>query len=279
MIRRVLLSLAVTVVAVPSVSAAVQYQFRQTRHSEVQGVPSMDITGRATIDGNRSRVEFTGGTGGYPAGTYFIATDGARIVTFVDPKSKSFSEVNTANTMAGVGAARISVSNVKSDVEKLPDHPTIAGFDTDHSRLTVTYEITMSFETIVLRQSVKTVIDKWTTTAFGEIIENFVANGVFRTGNAALDSVLDAETTKVKGLPLRQLSRVTTTIENGRAANSKLTLSPTRNQVSEYMVTDIHATAVPASTFLVPAGFRKTEGGVVPAEPPVTNVTLQPAGK
>jgi hypothetical protein len=72
---------------------------------------------------------------------------------------------------------------------------------------------------------------------------------------------------------------VTTTIENGRAADSKLSLSPTRNQVSEYTVTDIHATAVPASTFLVPAGFRKTEGGNAAPELPITNVTLQPASK
>jgi hypothetical protein len=239
----------------------------------------MDVTGRATIDGNRSRVEFTGGTGGYPSGTYFIATDGARLVTFVDPGTKTFSEVNTANMMAGVGSARITVANVKSEVEKLADHPNIAGFDTDHNRLTLTYEITMTFGTIALRQSVKTVIDKWTTTAFGEITENFVSNGTFRTGNAAIDSVLEAETTKFKGLPLRQLSRVTTTIENGRAADSKLSLSPTRNQVSEYLVTDIHATAVPPSTFMVPLGFKKAEGSGGPAEPLITNVTLQPAGK
>src|SRR5712691_5423313 len=110
--KRVGLVVIALLAVVPGLSAAVQYEFRQTTHSDLESIPATDITGRGVIDGNRSRVDFLSGNP-FPAGTYVVTTNGSRTLTFVDPAKKTFVEVNTAGVAAAIGSARISISNKK----------------------------------------------------------------------------------------------------------------------------------------------------------------------
>src|SRR5579872_905986 len=73
--KRVGLVMVLLVVGiVQTLSAAVQYEFRQTTHSDLESMPPTDVTGRGIIDGDRSRVEFLSGTG-FEIGTYIISTN------------------------------------------------------------------------------------------------------------------------------------------------------------------------------------------------------------
>src|SRR6184192_1891402 len=110
--KRVGLVVIALLAVVPSVSAAVQYEFRQTTHSELESMPSTDVTGRGIIDGDRSRVEFLSGNA-FPIGTYVITTNGSRTLTFVDPSKKTFVEVNAAGVATAIGSARININNKK----------------------------------------------------------------------------------------------------------------------------------------------------------------------
>ena len=123
------------------------------------------MSAKATIDGVRSRVDFISGNA-YPPGTYVVSTDGARKLRFVDPTQKSFTEVNTLTIASAIGMSNIKIENLKSAVQKLEDQQNIAGIPADHYRLTLTFDITVTFSGRPLKQSVRTEIDKWTTVRF-----------------------------------------------------------------------------------------------------------------
>jgi len=245
--------------AVQSLSAAVQYEFRQTTHSELESIPSSDITGRGVIDGDHSRVEFLTGNA-FPTGTYIITTNGYRTMTFVDPSKKTFVEVNSGGVATAIGSARITVANKKVNLTQLDDHPLLAGLPTDHYRLTIDYTITVAFGTIPLTQTVHEIIDKWVTQAFGDVAETFLASGGVRTGNPDLDDLITTENTKIKGFALKQTMSVTTVNDNPQLAGTPLKLNRSLTQTRELTVTAIQPTAkVPADLFMVPATFHKPD--------------------
>ncbi|HEV2719274.1 MAG TPA: hypothetical protein VG323_04580 [Thermoanaerobaculia bacterium] len=241
--------------AVTGVQGAVQYEFRQTFRSDVESMPSNDTSGRAVIDGDRYRVEFLAGTA-YPPGSYVISNSKQQI--WVDPAKKSYVEVNSAGVASALGASRITITNKKIDVTPMADHPIIAGLPTDHTRMVMSYLISVPLGQIQLKQSVTTVIDKWTTMAYAGVAEGFLAGGAIHTGNADLDDLFTAENTKIKGFPLRQTIEITTVNANPSAPNSKLALKATHTQTRDLTITSIQATPeVAAALFQIPAGFHK----------------------
>lgn len=252
-----LIALLLFVVTASSAPAAIQYEFRQTTSSDLETIPSTDCAGRAIIDGDRSRVEFMTGNA-YPAGTYVIATNGSRTMTFVDPSKKAFVEINAASVTNSIGSRKITIANKKIDVTKMPDQVSIAGFPTEHYRMVMSYDITVAFGTMPLTQSVRTTIDKWTTNAFGDVGDTFLASGALHTGNKDLDDLMTAENTGIKGFPLKQVVNVTTI--NNQAGNpaSELHMNRTVTQTRELLVTSIQPTAtVGAATFVVPVTYHK----------------------
>ena len=249
-----LLLLAMTA---PAASAAIQYEFRQTTTSDVESIPSTDCVGRAIIDGDRSRIEFVSGNA-YPPGTYLIATNGSRMMTFIDPSKKSYVEVNAAGVATSIGARKITVANKKIDVTRMPDETKIAGFPTEHYRMTMSYDITVAFGNLPLTQTVKTTIDKWTTNAFGDVGDTFLASGALHTGNPDLDDLVSAENTAIKGFALRQIVNVTTINNHAAKGNSELHLNRTTTQTRELVVTSIQPTAaVNVATFSIPVTYHK----------------------
>ena len=258
--RRVLVVIAI-LAAAQSVSAAIQYEFRQTTHSDLESMPSSDMTGRGVIDGDRSRVEFISGNGFVP-GTYVISTNGSKTLLFVDPAKKTYVEVNAAGVATAIGAAKITVSNKKVNVTQIEDHTMIAGLPTEHHRMTIDYDITLAFGTIPLTQTVHEVLDKWVTQAFGSVTETFLATGTIHTGNPDLDDLINTENTKIKGFALKQTAQISTSTRRADVPGSKLSdvFRPTRVQIRELTITSIEARAsVPSDLFIIPANFRKPD--------------------
>jgi hypothetical protein len=274
-------ALFLLVVTASSASAAIQYEFRQTTSSDLESIPSSDCVGRAIIDGDRSRVEFLGGNA-YPIGTYVIATNGSRLMTFIDPSKKSFVEVNAAGVATSLGSRKITIANKKLDVTKMPDETKIAGFPTEHYRMIMSYDITVAFGNLPLTQTVKTTIDKWTTTAFGDVGDTFLASGALKTGNPDLDEIVSAENTAIKGFALRQIVNVTT-INNqaARKNDTQLRVNRTVTQTRELVVTSIQPTAtVNVAMFSIPATFHKA--GPVQDDTqksPVQVLNMEPSGE
>jgi len=264
-----------------SASAAIQYEFRQTTSSDLESIPSTDCVGRAIIDGDRSRVEFTAGNA-YPAGTYIIATNGSRSMVFVDPSRKSFVEVNAASVATSIGGRKITITNKKiEDVVKMPDQTTVAGLPTEHYRLSMSYDITVAFGNLPLTQTVKTTIDKWTTSAFGDIGDTFLAGGALKTGNPDLDELMSAENSRIKGFALRQVVNVTTINTRTAPSDSQLKVNRTVTQTRELLVTSIQPLAkLNVATFTIPVTYQKA--GPIhddTQKSPVQVLSMEPAEK
>jgi hypothetical protein len=245
--------------AVTGVQGAVQYEFRQTFRSDVETMPPNDMTGRAVIDGERYRVEFLSGTA-FPPGSYMITTNGSKQQIWIDPSKKSYVEVNAAGVASALGASRITITNKKIDVTPMPDHPVIAGLPTDHFRMVMSYDIAVPFGQLQLKQSVTTVIDKWTTMAYAGIADGFLADGGIHTGNPDIDDLVSAENTKIKGFPLRQTTEVTTMNATPRSSGSQIPLKQVHTQTKDMTITAIESKPeVAATLFQIPAGFRKAD--------------------
>jgi hypothetical protein len=242
-------------------SAAIQYEFQQMTRSDNGGQPPIQYSGRTVIDGDRSRVDVISGNA-YTPGVYVISTNGSRTISFVDPTRKIYAEVNAGGVAASVGANNINIENLSSSVTKADDHPVIAGVPTDHYRLTLTYDISLMMGNIVLKQNVHTTVDKWTTVMFGDVSENFLANSGIRTGNPKLDEIIDIETTKIKGFPLRETMQTVTTDTRSSASTALAReggYSRTRTQTREMTITSIRQMEAPANTFVIPATYHKAQ--------------------
>src|SRR5215210_6393575 len=109
--KRLLIALALASITVPSF-AALQYEFMLKNTSDDAAKQSSDMTGRATIDGFRSRIEFLSGNL-YPPNTYVLSTDASGRLYFIDPAKQWYTEVNTAGIATALGASNIKISNLK----------------------------------------------------------------------------------------------------------------------------------------------------------------------
>ena len=256
------LLVTVTLAVVPLfASAAVQYEFTQKNTTASSVDPVTDLTARALVDGEKSRVDFLGGTL-YPPGTYVISTDASRRLLFVDPAKRWFTEIDTASVATTLGASNIRISNFKSNVEMRDDRPMIAGYATEHARVTLKYDISVTVKSIPLTQHVETEIDTWSTQSFSaSAASSFLTN--LRTGNMDIDRLLDAEALKLKGFPLRQ-TVTTRTVAALPPTKSEVPTPTARTIVREMWVSSIRETSADPSMFLIPPSYRRADVKDVP---------------
>ena len=256
-----------------SLSAAVTYDFKQVSQSDFENPADGEITGTGFIDGHKSRVEVK--TGNMP-GSYIIARNDTQMLFVVDPLNKRFHEINAAQVASAFGSSKIQITNFKSNVTRLNDRPIVADLPTEHLRVTLAYDITVMFGTLPLRQSVVTTIDKWVTQAYGELTDPALTRGTIRTGNKEIDQMIEAENSKVKGFPLRQVTTTSTTSMGAeQTAGTKLKMKPVRRQSSELVITRISPTVVSPTLFEVPAHYAKVDASHT-EEPAVHMINMQP---
>jgi hypothetical protein len=250
--KRLLVTLALALVAVPTF-AAIQYDFTQKHTSDDIVTPTRDLSGRATIDGARSRVDFISGNL-YPPGTYVISTDGSRRLFFVDPSNKWYTEVNTSGFATALGSSDIKITNPKADLEPRTETAKIAGIDTKHQRLNLSFDITVVMKGIPLRQHARVEVDSWTTDKFGDV------QGVLdalHTGNPDIDQVMEAETSKIHGFPLRRT--VTIRMTTDLNVKSQIQVPRSKTITHETLVTSIREAQPDAMLFVVPLTYKRSE--------------------
>lgn len=272
--KKLLVPLAVLFLALP-ISAAIQYEFVQKNTNGDAVQPVTDLTARATVDGERSRVDFLGGNL-YPPGTYVVTTDGSRRLLFVDPTKEWFTEVNTTSVATTLGTSNIRITNLKSSLDTLDDRPVIAGYPTEHSRLTITYDIAVTVKSIPLKQHVRTEIDTWSTPQIPAVSTMSYLSGM-RTGNPEIDQLLDLETTRTKGFALRQ-TVTTRTMADLPPRRSEIKTPTSRTIVREMWVTSIREVPPDASLFAVPPTYRRADAQAAPKAARET-LTFDPPAK
>lgn len=237
--------------------AGIRYEFRQNTRSEVRQIPSLETQGVAWLDGDRMRIDYQGPSG--YGDNASVVTSGNRTLWILDREARTFYDINLNNYARNLASAPITVTNVRSNVENGPG-PQIAGFPTQHWKLMTSYDMRITMGEIVLEQRVETTIEKWTTQAFGEVTDPLAADEGLRTGNPELDKLIEIETTKVTGFPLRQAVTITTRdIKPQRRTRREIDLTVPRRQSSETIITKIEFAEPQSSTFTIPDGFRKID--------------------
>ncbi len=275
--KRIWLGVALLLVA-HAAFAAVQYEYIQTTRTDTDAVSATDFAARGVIDGLRSRVDFVSGNA-YPPGTYAITDQAAQKIFFVDPSQKSYTELSTLAVASSIGTSRIVISNFVPVVTKLDDVREIAGIPTEHYRLVMTYDITVTFK-MTLKQSVKAVIDKWTTLRFGDAADTAFAGNAMQTGNAQIDELITAEMTRIKGFPLKQTIQVTTTTrDSGKAVGSELKVPTSRTRTREMTITSIREIKPDTTAFALPVGYRRVEFAEQAPKSQMQVLSLEPASK
>jgi len=259
--------------------SAIRYDFRQTTRTDAQSHPSSSLVGRAVIEGEMSRVDFISGYA-HPVGSYVISKDGFRSVAIVDPSKQTYMEVDTSNVSSALGSSKIEVANLKTNVRKLSDRPTIAGIPAEHWVLESSYDMTVMFGTLPLKQTVHTIIDKWVTNSLGNVGASLITADSLRTGNPELDRIIELEATKIQGFPLRQV--MTIRVQNPEAQrnpSSKIQLNASRTQTSEMLVTSLQTASVDKRLFDVPATFQKVQSSGEKEGVGVHMLNLEPAAE
>jgi hypothetical protein len=246
-----ILSAAIVLVCT-NAGAALRYEFRENLIME-NSLDSKNMTARAVLDGEKGRIDVLSGNQ-YAPGSY-ILRDGKLRLFFVFPDRKQYNEGPIKKGPNKEQANKVSITNPQIAFEELPDGGVIAGYPTRHYRLTTSYEMSMTFGKVVVRQKVEATIDKWTTTAFDDFIAQYQDDSELATGNSEVDMLLQTEASKFKGLPLKMRSVVKTTPEQ-HMQGSKLNLPATRQRVREMEVSKIEQVTVSPDLFTIPLGFK-----------------------
>jgi len=247
------LSVLVALVALPA-TAAVQFEFRQVTVSDSQLAKPTTVIGRAVVDGDRSRVDYLEGSSA-GVGNYVISKASTRDLTLVNPEKKTFM-TRHSQPVVDNQTLKFSVSGLKLDMKDMGEGPAIAGYPTHYYRLVAHYNVSLKVGSLDLEQAVETIVEKWTTDAFGDVALSFFSDDPAQSGDPDLDQLMEAEISKIPGLPLRQIVTVTARLnEQAIARNSQLKINPTRTQRTEMVVTKVGRITAAKGTFDVPIGF------------------------
>ena len=246
--------LAVTAALILSSSfafAGLAYDFTST----TTGIANQTISGSVRAEGTAMRVDITKGDGAlFENGSFAVSTNGGKTMSVVNPSSKTFYELDLSQLLGGADAlfkhlgdnVKLDVKNPKVSVTGGGPGGTVEGFPTKKSTVTSGYE--MAIEGLGNPMSIRMELttDVWWTDQVSSEFTNFLQMRGFRTGIAAVDRLIEAEAGAIAGFPLRQVT-------NTRVSFAGNDMTSTSTSTAK----NVKKVAVPASAFVVPAGFTK----------------------
>lgn len=192
----------------------------------------------------------------FAAGSYWLFKSADNILYLVNPKDKTYGELPFNSMFKMVGAmgkiVKIKISNPEVKLEKL-EPQVVLGYRCNHYRMVVDYDIQVKVAFIKSKGHEHMEKEVWAAPqvkAMAEMGEAFRYRD-FKTGMEDLDNLIEtqmkAETNL--GFPLKSIS-VTTSID--KKGNSK-----EKSRVTQEVLS-ISTRNLPASTFEIPADYKKT---------------------
>lgn len=248
--KMVVLMLVLALAAIP-VHAAVEFT------ASVSSGPRDQSVTRGLVDGQNARMEFVEGkaAAGMDKGGYMLTRDGGQTIYMVNPAEKSYMKINPEQLAASAGqlmnAAKgfmnMKFSNPK--VETMVDEkgPELIGLPTRHVKTKTAYTV----ETIVFGSSSVSQVtredDMWLTVKMNDPGFNlWLKQRNLKTGNPDVDKLIELESAKIKGFPMKIVSVSRTRDAKGREESTSTT----------YEITAVKNTAAQASAFAIPEGYK-----------------------
>jgi hypothetical protein len=258
--KRLFFLLIIAALAVP-LSAGVTYNFS----SVTDGRGGTQMSGVTSIEGTNMRLDFTRGDRMiFKDGSVVLSRDGGKTLLVLDPKQKSYFELDLEEVFGSLGNAmksmggvvQFSIRNQKVQVSPGTSGGTIEGYATTKYRVDSTYEMTMKVMGMGSTSNIHSVTETWTTDKLGSELITFVQMKGLRTGMEDLDKLLASQTKGVKGFPLKQVTTTTTT--SGKKSQTNTTT---------VMITDIRNAKIDLAKFEVPKGYKKEESPLAALQP------------
>jgi hypothetical protein len=249
------MAVAAAVLATPAWAGIIFTQVTTTEGGRGEGTGPM--TAQVWADGGQAKVEFQESNNPiFVKGTYMLI-DKKGEMTFVNPEKQQYGKFDLDTMMESVNSAMgaaakfgfsMEVENPK--VEKVLEEPggTILGYATTHYRWHTTYTMVMHMPRPMKdrRHEADSTEDVWTTAdisvpqAASKLFSGMTGGPVMKE----LGKLMEVEKAKMTGFPLKRV-----TVTKGERGSQQMTAE----------VKDIKITAVPASTFEVPAGYTEVD--------------------
>lgn len=233
--------------------AGVTYDIR----SDSTGMREMTLAGKVAVDGANIRMDIAKGDNMlFKDNSVVLSSDSGKTMTVLDPSTKNFYELRLDDVLGSVtsmlrslgGMFKLSFDNPHVSVTDGGDGGTIEGFPTHKYVLDASYDINVDAmgQSMTTHMTMNT--QSWTTTELSSEFSTFLQARGLRTGIDAVDKLIEAQTTSVKGMPLKQVSTVT--INQGGSDTTMVTTSTVSNVVRK---------AIDPSEFAMPAGYTKVD--------------------
>lgn len=250
--KPLLLFLAVTLAAT-NLLAGHTYQFESVFSSAWS---SATITGLASVDGKRVRIDFEEGDDFlFPDAGILISTDGENVQVF-DVAERTYYDIKLGellNPASGMTKApdgtpvELSYANPKVDVKDHGDGGEVAGFRTRRYTVQTSYDMHVTLMGAQLSNHFEIAVEVWATDKLPAGLMTFLQMQGLRMGIEDLDKLIDAR--PIRGFPLRHVMKHTGTYGGGRS----------RSWTMETTVTNVQESPIAASQFKPPAGYTRVE--------------------
>ena len=250
----VVLTFAVTLALVASSAfAGITYRFNCTSSGTPTGGA---LSGRAAVEPHRARVDVEHGDGIlFHDNSVVLSQDGGQTLLILNPADQTYFELHLDQLLGGIGAVAksgggmfdIKFANPKVTARDDGAGPPIAGFPTRKSTVTTSYDLVIDVMGKTIRSHVDSSSQSWPTDRLSSDLLTFVQLRDIRTGIDGLDQLIATSSAAVKGFPLRQTSRTTTT----SSAGGKIDMTSTMT------ISELHDVSLVAAQFLVPANYKK----------------------
>lgn len=213
------------------------------------------LAGNVNVEGKNIRIDFEKGDDIlFRDGSIVVSHDGGNTVYLIDPKRKTYSDLNIEQlfsalgdiTRSGSGLFDISIRNHAVGVRPPVAGGIIENYPTKKWVIDASYDLTIKLLGETTQMKVRSLTESWTTDKLSREYLTFLQLKPLRTGVKELDDFLAAQTKNVTGFPLRQVVRSTTTT-GGHTETSTTTVV-----ISRIRVVTIHR-----DVFRIPSGFRK----------------------
>lgn len=255
--RTLIGTVTLSLLALYRTGLADSFYYEAVTHAEGEGLGRRGHTSTvyAWVDDEKAKIEYQDKdqTGLFEAGSYLLTTNGGETLYIVNPKEKTYSEIDIASMFATLGTMMDAMGGfMKMEFtdfsnEKLLEEPgdNILGYPTVHHQYRTGYTMNMSIMGIKRENRTETENDFWCSNELNaEGLRVWLRPDKFRTGNQDFDQLIGQDFANMDCLPLR--SRTITKMTN---KNKEMVTTSTTE------VTVLRRETVPATVFAIPSDY------------------------
>lgn len=240
--------------------AGTQYDF----NSVTSGRGGTTMSGTASVDGASMRLDLNKGDGVlFKDRSVVLSSDGGKTLIVLNPGDKTFYELQLDQVFSAMGSVmksmggmfQMSVDNQKVDVQEAGSGGELEGYPTRKYVINASYDLNMKIMGMKSSSHIESTTESWATDDLSTDLVTFVQMKNLRTGIEGLDDLLSAQTSAVKGFPLKQVTTTTTT--QGRKKDT---------QTTTVTIANVRTASIPSDQFEVPAGYTEGESPLAALE-------------